>query len=510
MFRKTLKTRRKRSWEAHLWLLAAVLLAAWMGPPAPLRAEPEIRFRNWTNPNGDTVRARLVGLVNGQVQLRQLSDGSIIEMKLQALAPEDQVYVEERAHLVWRRDTVTWPTHLRPVRDFRVDELQAGRNYVYNTPHFSFRSDVRLAPDLVREYSIVFESTHYALESLPLGLQPETPSNGRFKVRLFRRHNDFLEAGGQLGSAGMYLVQTREVLIPLASLGVNIIGEQVPLNGHTFNPTPLKHEITHQLMHPWLNLLPVWFAEGMAEYISAVHFADGEFDFTRIDEGIKTHLSRKYGVEPTGSGAYPVDVMLPEQLMALNDVEWNRAINGSGSAELNYRSAFLLLYFFIHLDGDGNASNLVEYLRTARQDRDQQAEFVEDYNEAVRDFTRRKEAFLEEAKSYNQALLKHREEAIAYNQRVDRYNEQVLARIPPEQRIDVGPEPVPPTEPKRPQLPEILNQNPRDRFPLNLQQIESSARTKLIGSRTHAQLWNQMKAALGRQNLILREVDKSS
>jgi len=46
--------------------------------------EPEIRFRDWTNANGETIRARLSGLINGRVQLRQLSDASIIELKLTA------------------------------------------------------------------------------------------------------------------------------------------------------------------------------------------------------------------------------------------------------------------------------------------------------------------------------------------------------------------------------------------------------------------------------------------
>lgn len=509
MSRKPLPSRLLRHWK-HPHRFAAVLALALGCFPCAHSSEPDIGFRNWTKSNGENVRARLVGLVNGQVQLRQLSDGSIIELKFKALAPEDQTYVEERAHLVWHRDTVAWPTTLRPVRDFRVDELQAGSHYVYNTPHFSFRSDVRLSPDLMRAYSLVFESTHYALQSLPLGLQPETPSSGHFKVKLFRRHQDFQDAGGHLGSAGMYLLQTKEILIPLASLGVNIVGEQVPLNPRTFDPTPLKHEITHQLMHNWLSLVPVWFAEGMAEYVCAVPFDDGEFDFTRIDQGIKDHLTRKYGVQPSKSGSYAIDVIPPKQLMSLSHKDWSQAIDGGTRAELNYRSSLLLLYFFIHIDGKGDATNLVEYLRTARMDCDLQAQFVENYNEAVRDFNQRFQVYTEEAKRYNEALLKHREEAIAYNQRVDRYNEQILAKVPLKNRIDVGPEPVAPTLPKKPELPEILNQNPKDRFPLNLTQIEERARTKLTADRSYEQLWNQMKAALLRQNLLLREVAPAS
>lgn len=508
MFRSPLKFRHGKP-RVHIGLLAAMVAFVLTVSPRSLQAEPEIRFRDWKNPNGETIRARLEGLVNGQVQLRQLSDRSIIEVKFQALTPEDQAYVEERAHLVWRRDTVTWPKHLRPAQDFRVDELQAGRNYIYNTPHFSFRSDVRLAPDLVREYSIVFESTHYALESLPLGLQPEAPTSGHFKVRLFRRHEDFQNSGGHLETEAMYVQKTREIIVPLASLGVNIIGEQVPLNDR-FDSSPLKHEVTHQLMHNWLSLLPVWFAEGIAEYISAVPFSDAEFDFTRIEQGIKTHLSRKYGIQPSPSGSYIVDVIPPEKLMCLSHADWSRALDGGASAVLNYRSSLLLLYFFIHLDGEGNAANVVDYLRTARMERDQQADFVEAYNEAVKEFNQRKLAWTEEAKRYNDARLKHQEEAVAYNQRVDKYNEQVRAKVPPEQRLQVGPAPVAPTPPQRPERPEILNQDPKERFPLNLTQIEERARVKLTQGRSYADLWSQLKKALARQQIELREAGNSS
>ena len=500
MFRKRRQTPRVRSRESICLFVAGVLFALIFGQAA-IRAEQEIRFRDWKNANGETIRARLEGLVNGRVQLRQLNDHSIIELKLQALPQEDQAYVKERAHLVSRKDKITWPNQLRPARDFQVDELQAGRSYIYKTRHFSLLSDVRLAPELIGEYSLVFESIHYALESLPLGLQPEAPSSGRFKVRLFRRHDDFQEAGGDLESAAIYLKDSKEILIPLTSLGVNIVGEQVPLNSN-FNSTPLKHEVTHQLMHNWLDLLPVWFAEGIAEYISAVPFRDGEFDFTRIDQGIKDLLAAKYGIKPSNSGEYTIPVLPPGPLMGLTYKDWSLA--RGNAAELNYCSAFLLIYYFIHLDGGGDASNLVEYLRTAQMARDEQAEFVKDYNAAVKEFNAQFSAWKDAATRYNAAVLKHWEEARAYNQRVDRYNEQILAKVPKDQLVDPGPGPVPPTPPKKPEVPDILKQNPKERFPLNLTQIEESARTKLMGNRTCDQLWSQMKSALGRQSLILK------
>jgi hypothetical protein len=499
MFCKLLQTRHLRS-RARTRLLAAAAPFCLSCQLALVQAEPQLSFRDWTNPNGETIRARLEGLVNGRVQLRQLNDRSFIELKFQALSPEDQAYVDKYAHLVSRRDTVSWPKHLRPARDFQIDEFQAGRNYRYNTRHFSLLSDVRLAPELIGEYALVFESIHYVLESLPLGLQPEAPTSGRFKVRLFRRHDDFQQAGGDLESAAIYLKDSREILIPLASLGVNIVGEQVPLNSHTFNPTPLKHEVTHQLMHDWLSFLPIWFNEGMAEYVSALQFSDGEFDFTRIDQDIKAHLQKKYRIKPSDSGEYLLDVLPPEKLMA-NSANWRQA--SGAAAELNYCSAFLLIYYFIHLDGGGNASNLVEYLRTARMERDLQAEFVKNYNETLNGFNAQFSAWKEDAKRYNEALLKHREQALAYNQRVDRYNEQILAKVPTGQLIDPGPEPVPPSPPKKPALPEILRQNPKDRFPLNLTQVEERARAQLMDNRSCDQLWNQMKSALGRQKLIV-------
>jgi len=120
-------------------------------------------------------------------------------------------------------------------------------------------------------------------------------------------------------------------------------------------------------MHDWLEVLPVWFVEGIAEYMAAVPFDDARFDFRRMNEGLLGYLETAYQVN-RGSGpkkAVPLDMVVPEDLMALTHQQWASALSNPQSASLNYRSALLLVYYLIHLDGKGDGSSIVAYLRQA-------------------------------------------------------------------------------------------------------------------------------------------------
>jgi len=69
----------------------------------------------------------------------------------------------------------------------------------------------------------------YAIKSLPLQLDPRPPGNGQFVVRLFRNREDYIKAGGPQGSSGVYMVRTREILVPMDSLGVRTVGRRVAI-----------------------------------------------------------------------------------------------------------------------------------------------------------------------------------------------------------------------------------------------------------------------------------------
>jgi len=474
---------------------------------ASARAE-DLAFRDWTDLRAHQVRARMVGWANGSVRLRLLFDGKIIEMPEANLVAADQAYVAHWRHLFVPAGEpelqLQWPRDVVAAEDFSVEEVtETGVGRVYRTPHFSFRADVKLAPSLINQYAQIFEATHQAIGRLPMRIAGER-EQGRFGVRMFRQHADFLAAGGIDGSGGVYLPANREILVPLSSLGVRVIGEQVAFNPETFDPAPLVHEITHQVMHRWLDVFPIWFCEGLAEYLSAVPFSVNRFDFERIDEGIREHLLRGEGAAPASGGWLVVDVLAPDELMEISHGRWFQAISNGGNAALYYRSGLLLVYFLAHLHGTGEGDELIRYFHETRGWELKRERYVAEYNEAVE---RHRKELIAWAEAYNKSLILHRMETVAYNQKVEVYNQQVRAGFAPSERIDPGPRPGAPPEPSaKPEPPPILAQNPDGTVPVDIKAAETEARAKMFTGRSGADLWIPFERALASRKIRLQQV----
>ncbi|MBX7209571.1 MAG: hypothetical protein K1X78_14740 [Verrucomicrobiaceae bacterium] len=258
----------------------------------------------------------------------------------------------------------SWPRLValqgNPTVEIMQEDADADR-FIYRSPHYEFQSDTRLGADVVREFARVFEATHMAVCKLPLDLRP-APENlrERFTARIFRSDQAYREAGGMEGSAGCYKRAEKCVLVPLDSLGVKVLqgGRTIMDRGGAANAT-LIHEITHQMMNHWLPRLPVWYAEGAAEYMVVGDYLHGRFSFGQIESLLQQYLSRRRA--PGGS----LRVLPPGELMALEPADWSRTLAGDHNASRqNYISALLLTFYFHHLDGDGSGSGIVPYLRS--------------------------------------------------------------------------------------------------------------------------------------------------
>jgi hypothetical protein len=471
----------------------------------------ELPFREWTDRDEHRIRARLVGMdaERAVVRLRLLFDGTVIELPVANLTEADQRYVE--AH----RDAFAapgeplpeggWPREVLSPDGFEVEESRPdAATHLYRTPHFEFRSDVKLAPSLIRHYARVFEGTHQVLGRLPLRLDGgEDPP--RHAVRFFRRHDEFIAAGGIAGSGGVYLAASREILVPLSSVGVRVIGDQVAFHPETFDAAPLVHEITHQLMHPWLDIFPVWFCEGLAEYLAAVPFEGGNrFDFTQIHEGIRRHLARRPGEAVSEGGWITVDLMHPEDLVRIGHRRWADAVADGTQAGTHYRSALLLLYYLVHLEGEGDASALIRYFHETRGSELHRRRYVRDYNDAVERYRRQ---LSEWAEAYNRQLILHRMETLAYNQKVETFNRQVRAGFAESERIDPGPRPGPPPQPPpKPEPPGVLAGNPDGQVPVDVAAAEAAARDRLWGGKRGEALWQALEEAFAARRIRIRQV----
>lgn len=332
--------------------------------------------RTWTDLSGRTLSARLLSVENGAAKLR-LANGRISSVDIQKLSKTDRDYLR-----TWRTRRLDWPDEINVKDDVTVTTVRENandRSFVYQTRHFEFHSDRKIAASLIKDFALAFEATFAALEALPLQLEPKPPE-GHFQIRLFGDRFDYYAAGGILGSAGVYVPMERHILVPMELLGLKRVGSELRKNRGDYDNSTLIHEITHQVMHDWLKHIPIWMVEGMAEYMSSLPYANGKFRFSESarKNGIKAGLVRWSGGQRQSS--YPI---LPaSKLFKINSRDWHDRKDGVN----DYASSMLYVYYFMHLEGQGKAKRICTFSDEIKHAKKSVAEFLQKYNDALKTF----------------------------------------------------------------------------------------------------------------------------
>jgi hypothetical protein len=251
----------------------------------------------------------------------------------------------------------TWPSEIRtsfsPADIVTVSETKQD-GYIYRSPHFEFRSPIRLPHRAVREFSLIFEATYDFADAMPIGLNPQPGGNGFYVTQLFDTTDEYYQAGGPPGSAGAFFPTTGKILVPLPSLGVKRSQNNIEVVRGAAGNT-LIHEVTHQVMMRWLPLIPVWIGEGFAEITSAQPYEAGRFVLSRMSRSVRESTGR-------GPGAGRSFEMVPlEKLMHISSQAWGAAVAEEEGLQ-NYRSASVLVYYFLHFDGRGKGEALIAYI----------------------------------------------------------------------------------------------------------------------------------------------------
>jgi|UniRef100_UPI0037847529 hypothetical protein len=347
-------------------VLAALLISA-----AALRAQSPA-LRTWTSADGRKMEAAFVALEGDAVKVR-MANGSTVDVPLARLSAEDQTFAKSQTAAPATAAAApgevaaskTWPRSFslpdRP--EVVVVKEDAEKNeYIYRSPHYEFQCDSKLGSNVVREFGRIFESTWMLNCMLPLDLKPQ-PEKLReiFLARLFTNKSDYMEAGGIEGSAGVYMTSKKALMVPLSSLGVKMVGSRVSLeNNSDDDMATLIHEITHQMMNHWMGRLPTWFVEGSAEYVEMLEYKrNGGFSLIGLNRQLQGYAKR---MNYSGGGKSFTMIDL-EELMNIDFARWAAALGKDGAATENYGSAGLLTYYFYHLDGNGDAANIIAYLR---------------------------------------------------------------------------------------------------------------------------------------------------
>lgn len=360
--------------------------------------------RTWTDATGRTLQAALLGFDSGQVML-QFADGKTIRLATTQLTAADRDFIARNVAEVF--DPITgkevpmsgavkheemsftagrsWPSSLTATksmlfaRDAGYDP--ATRCQKHRTRRFEYllHEGAGLTEDILR----VCEGTYELLRASPWGIQAQ-PQDDFFHVEVFRSMSDYHDAGGPEGSAGVYLLNQRVFKLPLQSLGLNL-----PPGYRLTDPSrqmgTLIHEMTHMMMHDVLDLLPMWFTEGSAEYAGCIPYENGVFTPLKVGEGVIREFAR--GVKTAGGGKEMQPPLAPlGDLLGFSMSQWHEyaifgaITRGAGPAEFPtgtpdpvrmaslYRSSLLLTYYFMNLEGDRKGTRLLQFLEAVRKE----------------------------------------------------------------------------------------------------------------------------------------------
>jgi hypothetical protein len=338
-------------------------------------AQDTPEYRTWTDTGNRQVEATLARVSAGAAVLR-LRNGATINVPLTNLSTADRAWLAAHAASPTASPTVAqnisangasagntdspgdWPrtVALEAAPEIKVVKEDSTKGeYVYSSDHFEFHCDSSLSPNVVREFSKVFEATRLLNTKLPLGLDPQ-PEDGRskFQAHIFTNRDDYLKAGGVKHSGGIYSPADRAIMVPLESLGVRRVGTRIYVDSMQDYST-LVHETTHQMMNHWLPVLPTWYVEGSAEYVEIAKYTNGRFSLVQQDSRLRDRLYTW--------GGYRTFEMVPiQELMTMSYETWTAALGAPDGASRNYASALALTYYFYHLDGRGDGSAFRSYL----------------------------------------------------------------------------------------------------------------------------------------------------
>lgn len=343
-----------------------------------LAQQPPV-FRTWTSSDGRTVEASVVAVEGDAIKL-QLRSGSLFAVPLAKLSAVDQQYIKNQhvtpaattpsASTVVNPNTPVaekvWPRNVAIEESPQVETVKEDVNtkeFIYRSPHYEFVCDSKLGSNVVKEFGRMFEAAYMINCKLPLDLKPTPePLRTLFQARLFTNKDDYIKEGGIQGSAGIYKSGNKALMVPLSSLGVKMVGSRVSLeNNSDDDNATLIHEITHQMMNHWLRHLPTWYIEGSAVYIGMLDYnRSGRFSLANMSRQLQGCVQKR-DWDGGGKSYTMIDI---EELMNIDSRSWIAALSGAkGLASANYGSSGILTYYFYHLDGAGDAANIIAYLR---------------------------------------------------------------------------------------------------------------------------------------------------
>ena len=436
-----------------LFVLAAAICA--LALPSAGHAQSQNESRTWTANDGRTLTGKLVSASDGNVVIK-VQGGQRFEFPLTRLSEVDQKFVKQLSAKGLTVEVGQMPTETRIPTQVKVE----GGPEIFATEHFEFHADQKLSKAFIAEAARVYEGTYEALSELPVGLKMNPPEGMERFRGLFMNREAFEKelniqstvipfGGSRTIIAGVYVPKRKELLVPYSSLGARDNGSQKTLRKSSDTST-LVHEVVHQVMHDYLPLMPLWFTEGFAEYLNAVPYQNGRFEFKNLERGLEAHLEKKYDhVSGSIKMRHPEDIMIH----LTKDFRFG-TMDG-------YRDSMLLFTYLMHFDRPrAVGAPIAAFLNIYDVENFNPQKFVDDYNAAVKKYNSDRSAYNKDVNRYNNELENYKRMFTEANDRIDEINGAIQRGIPDDRLPKELPEPKPPTPPNELVLPAILKDNP--------------------------------------------------
>ena len=323
--------------------------------------------RAWTSNDGKVLQANLVEADSYSVVLKIAKTGREVEIPLDRLSEKDRTSVQAwlRSHpdgVAPPRPPFLWPNRYTgeqqpPVKYLGKDDKRG--THVYRTTHFDLHADTELSESTVSKCAAVFDSIVGALDSLPLGLDP-IPEDGseRYDALLLSSRQLYHQQGGPPNSAGVFIPNRGLTMMPYASLGIVKKGNQWVFDGSRRDFGVLVHELTHQaILLRWF-FLPIWFHEGIADYMQAMPYRSGQFLFTNPGAAVTQNLR-----DGAGQLWREFPCLHLETLLHMEHATWNAAVRSDPRRSFrNYASAQVAVWYFMHVDGNGDGAHFIAWI----------------------------------------------------------------------------------------------------------------------------------------------------
>jgi hypothetical protein len=375
---------------------------------APAMAQHGGAVRNWTSNDGKVISGSMLGTEGESVAIKLAATGKQAKVPLARLTEEDRAFVAAKGWPLpkpWKG----WPTDIKiNLDEVNVEVVTTGRKPIYRTQHFEILSADELGQTVVKDIGRIFEGTYRLLSASPWGMLAK-PKDGHFHAELYRTRDDYIQAGGPSNSAGVYMPARKVFMVPFESLGL----KESPKGwqrSSDYTTKTIVHELTHMMMDDALQTMPMWLIEGAAEYMELMPMRIGTFSpagqFAALKEHNKsepafslaetfsmTHAAWQNGGRPPSPPPATPSRQGPGGIVVVGPTPFG---GNSALQEIPklYHAGLLLTYYFMHLDGDGDAARLQRFIAASTRNAERIDTYRKDqeaYETAFQEFIKRPE-----------------------------------------------------------------------------------------------------------------------